>query len=59
VARAFGRRWYGDGRSAVLFVPSAVARMERNLVINALHPDFGRIRPGLEVPVWWDARLFG
>jgi RES domain-containing protein len=59
VARAFGRRWYGDGRSAVLIVPSVAARMERNLVINALHPDFGRIRPGLEMPVWWDARLFG
>jgi len=59
VARGFGRRWYAEGRSAVLIVPSVVARMERNLVVNALHPEFGRIRPGLETPVWWDARLFG
>jgi len=32
--------------------------MERNFVFNAAHPDFGRIAVGLEVPVWWDRRLF-
>lgn len=58
-ARAFGREWYQQARSCILIVPSVVARMERNVVINALHPDFARIRPGLETPVWWDARLFG
>ena len=58
-ARAFGRDWFMQGRSAVLIVPSVVARMERNLVFNAAHPDFARVRPGLETPVWWDQRLFG
>ncbi len=58
-ARGFGKGWYGATRSAVLIVPSVVARMERNLLFNAAHPDFGRIRPGLETPVWWDSRLFG
>ena len=57
-ARAFGRRWFEEGRSAVLIVPSVAARMERNLVFNAAHPGFAAIRPGLETPVRWDARLF-
>ena len=58
-ARAFGHAWYAEGRSAVLLVPSVVARVERNVVINAGHRDFGRIKAGLETPVWWDKRLFG
>jgi hypothetical protein len=33
--------------------------MERNFVFNTTHPDFARIKPGLETPVWWDSRLFG
>ena len=57
-ARSFGAKWYAEDRSAVLFVPSVPARMERNLLFNARHPDFMRIKPGLEVPVPWDARLF-
>lgn len=38
--------------------PSVVARMDRNVIINADHPDFPRLRPGPETPVWWDERLF-
>ena len=57
-AQEFGHRWYLEGRSAVLLAPSVVARMERNVVINASHPDFPRIRHGLETHVWWDQRLF-
>ena len=54
----FGRQWYADNRSAILIVPSVVARMEHNVVINCRHPDFRGIRVGLETPVWWDRRLF-
>lgn len=57
-SKVFGHRWYAERRSAVLFVPSVVARVERNIVINATHEDFPRIKPGLETPVWWDERLF-
>lgn len=58
VARAFGSAWVREGRSAILFVPSVVARMERNILINPVHPDFRHIRAGLHQPVWWDERLF-
>ena len=57
-ARRFGRDWYDQNRSAILIVPSVVARMESNVVINARHPEFGNILVGLEEPVSWDERLF-
>lgn len=59
VARAFGDAWQKAKRSAILFVPSVVARMENNILINADHPDAGRVRVGLHTPIWWDKRLFG
>jgi len=57
-ARRFGKLWYEEKRSVILVVPSVVARPERNLVINALHPEFQRLVPGEERLVWWDRRLF-
>lgn len=57
-SRRFGRKWYDEKRSAILFVPSVVAREERNLVFNARHPDFRDIESGRETPLWWDPRLF-
>ncbi len=58
VAKAYGEAWLLAGRSAILLVPSYVARMEQNVLINPAHPDFPRIRPRLATPVWWDERLF-
>ncbi len=57
-SKAFGSRWFSERRSAILIVPSVVARMERNVLINPDHGDAKEIRPGLEQPVWWDRRLF-
>ena len=59
VARAFGDAWIRERRSAVLVVPSVVARREGNVLINPPHPDFEQITPGQPEPVLWDARLFG
>ncbi len=58
-ARRLGSAWYQERRSVVLVVPSVVARMERNVVINTRHPEYEglRIEVGLETPVWWDRRL--
>jgi len=59
LTRSWGERWVKEGRAALLFVPSVVARMERNILINPAHSDFRHIRAGLHRPVWWDERLFG
>ncbi|MEQ8964522.1 MAG: RES domain-containing protein [Azospirillaceae bacterium] len=58
VARAFGHEWYVSGRSAALFVPSVVARLERAILLNTRHPEFPGVTVGLETPVVWDDRLF-
>jgi len=58
-SRAFGDRWYDEARTAVLIVPSIVARPERNIAINQNHPDFSKIRATTPKPVIWDQRLFG
>lgn len=57
-ARRFGRKWFSQQRSAILIVPSVVARMERNFVFNTQHADFRAVSTGLETPIWWDERLF-
>lgn len=59
VARAFGDEWLKSGRSALLVVPSVVARREGNVLLNPRHADFARITAGPPDPVIWDARLFG
>ncbi len=57
-SRRYGDRWYDEGRTAVLLVPSMVAGPERNIAINQEHPDFKRIRATAPRPVIWDQRLF-
>jgi RES domain-containing protein len=56
-SRAHGSNWLDERRSAILIVPSYVAREEQNVLINPRHPEFVKIRPPLEKPVWWDKRL--
>jgi RES domain-containing protein len=58
-SRRYGDRWYDEGRTAVLIVPSIVTRPERNIAINQEHPEFRRIRATVPKPVIWDERLFG
>ncbi len=55
---AYGRDWQKQRRSALLFVPSVVARVERNILINPEHAEFHKIQPSLHRPVHWDTRLF-
>jgi RES domain-containing protein len=57
-ARAFGDAWLRQRRTAVLVVPSVVARKEGNVLINPQHPDFSGIVASKPEPVVWDARLF-
>ncbi len=58
ISRQFGALWVREARSAILLVPSYVARIERNVVINPAHPDAQDIETSLPEPVWWDERLF-
>ena len=57
-ARAFGDRWYDEGRTPVLVVPSLVTLVEHNVLLNQEHPDFAGIRASQPAPVRWDSRLW-
>ena len=52
-------QWVKEARSAILLVPSYVARIERNVIINTAHAEAAGIETSLPEPVWWDERLFG
>ena len=57
-AQRFGAAWAAERRSAILIVPSYVARIERNVIINPRHDEARSITHDLPQPVWWDERLF-
>ncbi len=57
-ARNFGDQWLQEARSAVLVIPSVVARLEWNALVNPLHPDSRKLNPSLPDKVVWDSRLF-
>lgn len=58
VSKAYGETWRKSRRSLLLLVPSVVARMERNVLINSAHPQSRQVTHGLHQPIWWDRRLF-
>lgn len=59
ISRGFGDRWLDEQRTVLLSVPAATARpYGRNLLLNPLHPGYGRIDLEAPVEVHWDARLF-
>lgn len=53
-----GDEWARSGSTVALLVPSAVAKNETNVLLNPMHPDFGRIAASALSPVSWDGRLF-
>lgn len=57
-SQKFGEAWQVSKRSLLLFVPSVVARREKNILINPEHPEFHKVTGLLHEPVWWDSRLF-
>ncbi|WP_284948015.1 RES family NAD+ phosphorylase [Acidisoma cladoniae] len=59
ICKAFGEAWYERRLTALLFVPSIPARLERNILLNLHHPDAASITHDLPEPVWWDDRLYG
>ncbi|AZO32365.1 RES family NAD+ phosphorylase [Mesorhizobium sp. M1B.F.Ca.ET.045.04.1.1] len=59
VSKAFGEKWCVERRSAILVVPSVIARLDNNILINPVCSEFRTITSSLHKPVYWDRRLFG
>lgn len=57
-ARAFGDQWLNEARSAILIVPSVIARLDKNTLVNPLHPDAKKLIVSEPKRVIWDKRLF-
>jgi RES domain-containing protein len=55
--QAHGTAWLKSARTAALSVPSAVIRVERNILLNPLHPEAARIRLTSNEPFSFDPRL--
>lgn len=53
----YGDEWLESKRTCIMFVPSIIARVENNILINDEHPEFGNIGASLHQPVVWDERL--
>jgi len=58
IAREFGDQWLIEARSAILLVPSIVASLDWNALVNPLHPEAGMLKVSLPEKVMWDKRLF-
>ena len=57
-SKVYGEAWQLSKRGLLLVVPSVVARMEQNCLINQDHSDFHKVQISLPRSVWWDKRLF-
>ncbi|MEC4746930.1 RES domain-containing protein [Methylomicrobium sp. Wu6] len=57
-ARAFGDRWLQESRTAILVVPSVIARLDANALVNPNHPDAKKLIISLPERIIWDKRLF-
>jgi len=58
IAQRFGDLWIQEARSLVLLVPSVVAALEWNAVVNPLHPHAKHLEVSHSQKVIWDQRLF-
>lgn len=58
ICRRFGDQWLQEARSAVLVIPSVVAKLEWNAVINPLHANVNQFLVSPSQRVIWDQRLF-
>jgi RES domain-containing protein len=58
IARRFGDQWLAERRTAVLVIPSVVAKLEWNAVVNPLHPAAAQLDVSTSQKVIWDQRLF-
>lgn len=58
VARELGDQWIKEVRSAILIMPSVIAKLDRNALVNPLHPDAEKLIISEPQKVIWDKRLF-
>jgi RES domain-containing protein len=58
ITQTFGDEWLRTRRSAALIVPSAIVPVERNVLLNPMHPGFARIAWTKFEAIHLDTRLW-
>ncbi len=58
VARDFGDLWLKESRSAILIVPSVIAKLDKNALVNPVHPESKQLIVSEPQKIIWDKRLF-
>jgi RES domain-containing protein len=53
-----GDKWFDEGQTAILVVPSAIIPVENNYLINPLHPDFSILQIHPPQPFELDPRMW-
>lgn len=53
-----GQRWVKDARCLALSVPSALSGSDRNILLNAAHPAYGRVLVVEKRPFVYDPRMW-
>jgi len=53
----FGTTWIQEGRSLVLYLPSALVPEERNAVLNPNHPEFPAVKISIQRDFHYDPRM--
>jgi RES domain-containing protein len=56
--RARGDKWIREMSSLALEVPSAAMRLERNVIVNPLHPAITKVKIDAPQPFQFDPRMF-
>jgi RES domain-containing protein len=54
-----GTKWLLEQTSLVLIVPSAITPLERNILLNPVHPEIKQLRFEAGRPFHFDPRMFG
>jgi RES domain-containing protein len=57
-AQALGREWANRGKALAMVVPSALTGSDRNILLNATHPAFTRVRVVEQRPFIYDPRMW-
>jgi len=57
ICQGIGDLWNRNGNSAILEVPSAIIKNEKNYLINPRHPDFINIKIMDSEPFFFDPRI--
>jgi RES domain-containing protein len=58
LCRPFGDLWLDEGSTALVSVPSAIVKVERNILLNPRHPSAKHVAVAEITSFGWDERLF-